>query len=69
MLQRNVRAIFRRSTLSEYVIRPLERKNSLVEIKLRPSSSGSKRGGNKEQDNNRLKWERIKTMLIENARS
>ena len=44
MLQRNVRSVFRRSTLAEYVIRPLRggRQDSLVEIKLRPTGRGRK---------------------------
>ncbi len=36
MLQINPRSVFRRSTLSEYVVRPLHNKN--VEVKLRPSN-------------------------------
>ena len=53
MLQRNVRSVFRRSSLSEYVVRPLKKAHKYVEIKIRPQQqqqqededAESRRGG------------------------
>ncbi len=45
MLQRNVRSVFRRSSLSEYVVRPLKKAQKYVEIKIRPQQQQQQQEG------------------------